>query len=330
MSTLQSTLRDTDDKHCQTDESPDLSQIKTDVISGLSQPLKILPYYLLYDYEGSKIFEEITQLEEYYSTKCEAEIFDSHMPKIADICGENITLVEFGSGSSNKTLKVLKAFTSPHAYVPIDISGSFLLESAQNVKNCFPTLSIHPIEADFNELESLPSHIELLGTAIGFFPGSTIGNMAPETEAVDFMKRAKALLGKNSYFLIGVDLKKEEALLNAAYNDLKGVTAQFNLNILQHINTILSANFNTDYFKHKAFFNAENSRIEMHLEVLVDHEVSVSGHPFEMKKGETIHTENSYKYTIGSFQNLAKNTGWTPVEYWLDSKGYFSLHLLRA
>lgn len=311
-------------------ESTKLAKVKKDVLNGLSKTQKSLPSYLFYDYKGSQVFEQITRLEEYYVPACEVEIFERFASEIAEACGKDVTLVEFGSGSSKKTGTILEALGRPHAYVPIDISGDFLQESAKTLQRRFPGLAVYPVQADFNMLEALPDHIDLSDNLLGFFPGSTIGNLEPDTTALDFLKNTRKLLGGGARFLIGADLIKDRSVLHRAYNDSEGVTARFNLNMLRHINALLDANFNVADFEHNAVFNVQKSRMEMHLVSLKDQAIKLCGRTFTLKKGETIHTENCYKYTPERFQSLAQKAGWKPLRFWLDQKKYYSVHLLSS
>ncbi len=235
-------------------------------------------------------------------------------------------LVEFGSGSSKKVRLILRAAPHLSAYVPVDISAEFLREEADGLRMDFHALTIAPVEADFLQPFELPAAVGMLPRA-GFFPGSTIGNFEPH-QACTFLRHAGAMLGRGAVLIIGVDRVKERAVLNAAYNDAEGVTAQFNRNMLVRINRELGADFNLDGFEHHAFFNRELSRIEMHLASTRRQKVRIGGDVIDFRAGETIHTENSYKYTVESFGALARGAGWAPLARWTDADEYFSVHAL--
>ena len=296
------------------------------VIEGLTQPQKMLSSKFFYDEIGSKLFDDICDLDEYYPTRTELSIFESYKHEMAERVGEHVHLAEFGSGSSIKVRTLMEAFKSPLGYVPIDISREHLIQSATGFSNRFPHIPVTAICADYTAEFDLPKLSE--GHYVGFYPGSTIGNFTP-TEAAQFLHNAKNKLGHGG-FLIGVDLVKDHKVLNAAYDDALGVTAAFNKNILARCNRELGANFNLDAFNHSGFFNASESRIEMHLVATQDQTVQIADKNFSFKKGETIHTENSYKYTLDSFANLAKSAGFTPIKAWTDDKEYFSVHYLSA
>ncbi len=234
-------------------------------------------------------------------------------------------LIEFGSGSSRKARILLRAAASVEAYVPIDISGDFLREDAARLRRDFPHLTIVPVVADFTAMTALPGEIAAKPRS-GFFPGSTIGNFEPH-EACSFMRRAAGMLGAGSVLIVGVDLEKSPDILYRAYNDAEGVTAKFNLNLLARINRELGANFDLAAFEHHAFYNAERHRIEMHLASTKRQKVRIGDTTIEFRAGETIHTENSYKYSIELFQAMARGSGWSPLKAWTD--GLFSVHALR-
>jgi dimethylhistidine N-methyltransferase len=264
-------------------------------------------------------------LPEYYPTRCEIEILKQHAADIAALIPPGAALVEFGSGSSTKARIVLCAAASVEAYVPIDISGDFLQQDAAALRRDLPHLAIHPVVADFTTMTEPPAEIGARPRA-GFFPGSTIGNFEPH-EAAAFLRRAGRILGAGAVLVIGVDLIKAPDILYRAYNDAEGVTAKFNLNLLARINRELGANFNLEAFEHHAFYNVERGRIEMHLASTKRQKVRVCDTTIEFRAGETIHTENSYKYSIESFQVLALGSGWSPLTAWTD--GLFSVHALR-
>jgi dimethylhistidine N-methyltransferase len=299
-----------------------------DVIAGLSaRPKQLSPKYF-YDEIGSQLFEQITQLPEYYPTRCELAILRSHAADIAKLIPADAALVEFGSGSTRKARMLLNAAPSIAAYVPVDISSEMLQQEAAELRHDFPRLTVLAVEADFTTPFSLPRGIAGR-PRVGFFPGSTIGNFEPHAAAA-FLRHAAKMLGANSTLIIGIDLVKDTAVLNAAYDDSAGVTARFNLNLLARINRELSGNFNLDNFSHEAFYNTERHRIEMHLASCKRQKVRVAGRSFNFRAGETIHTENSYKYTLESFGAMARGSGWTPMKVWSDPQGYFSVQGLKA
>jgi len=296
----------------------------SDVLSGLSAPRKSLAPKYFYDERGSQLFEAITELKEYYPTRCELAILREHKADIAGVFGPKTALIEFGTGSTRKVRILLEAAKTVEAYVPVDISAEMLRQEARQLQHDYPRLRVLPVAADFTQPFRLPSAIVGLARA-GFFPGSTIGNFEPQ-DAAAFLRHAGRMLGARATLVVGVDLVKDANILNAAYDDAAGVTAQFNLNLLTRINRELSADFNVDAFSHRAFYNSERRRIEMHLVSGRRQTVNIAGHVIEFTAGETIHTENSYKYTIESFGLLAQSAGWKPMTAWTD--GFFSVHAL--
>ncbi|HET9935711.1 MAG TPA: L-histidine N(alpha)-methyltransferase [Methyloceanibacter sp.] len=297
------------------------------VLAGLSRKPRSIPCRFFYDARGSELFEEITKLDEYYPTRTETALLETYGSEIAALAGGGRVLVEFGSGSSRKTSLLLSALEDVPAYIPIDIAAESLQEAAAWLRGRHPSLAILPLIADFAATRTLPQAArgrELLG----FFSGSTIGNLTQD-EARTFLMNAARLLGKGSTFLLGVDLKKPASILLPAYNDARGVTAAFNLNLLSRINRELRGTFDLSRFAHDAVWNAKTGRIEMYLESLADQTAHVLGRGFAFAKGDTIHTENSHKYTVDEFQALARAGGWRPVTAWTDPDRLFSLHLLR-
>ena len=296
----------------------------SDVMKGLSAKQKSIPSRWLYDARGSDLFEDITRLAEYYPARTERSILRTCAPEIANRTASNSVLIEFGSGSSVKTELLLSALDTLDGYIPVDISKPALLEAKERLQLQFPNLRIAPIVADFCDHVSLP---EPLNTQprIGFFPGSTIGNLHP-TDAITLLSRFANILQSNGRLIIGVDLQKDIKRLEAAYDDQEGITADFNLNLLHRLNLELSADFDIDAFGHRALYNETDNRIEMHLVSLKDQIVIVNTQRFEFVSGETIHTENSYKYTIKGFQDLAAQAGWNHVETWTDPEQLFSVH----
>jgi dimethylhistidine N-methyltransferase len=295
------------------------------VLTGLRHHQKELPCKFFYDEEGSRLFDLICDLAEYYPTRTETKLLRDKAGEIARAIGADVELIEFGAGSLAKAGIVLDALKNPRAYVPIDISGDYLREMAVKLERTFPHLAVHPVVADFTKPLKLPS---TGARRVGFFPGSTIGNFT-RAEALAFLRRAAALL-KGGGLLIGVDLVKDPAILHAAYNDAAGVTEAFNKNILARANKELDANFDLDAFAHYAFYNPTHQRIEMHLMSIDDQRVQVAGETVSFHEGETIHTENSHKYTVEGFRELAMEAGFTPREAWSDPARLFSMHWLEA
>ncbi|MBE0702151.1 MAG: L-histidine N(alpha)-methyltransferase [Afipia sp.] len=298
-----------------------------DAISGLSQyPKKISPKYF-YDEIGSHLFERITLLPEYYPTRTELRILREHGTDIADSIPENAALVEFGAGATTK-VRLLLETCEFGAYVPVDISGDFLTEQARIFRSDHPQLKVYPVAADFTTAFPLPHEIQNM-PKVGFFPGSTIGNFDP-TDAEAFLRSARAILGRGAAMIIGVDLEKDEDTLHAAYNEATGVTAKFNLNVLERMNRELGANFDPATFDHHALYNHHLHRIEMHLISRKAHAVRMLGRTFSFGADESIHTESSYKYSVTRFQKLARRAGWMPDRVWTDARDMFSVHALRA
>jgi L-histidine Nalpha-methyltransferase len=308
------------------DDGVDLA-FRAEVLQGLSEPQKAIPARWFYDMRGSELFEEITRLSEYYPTRVETELLADNASKIAELIGPGHVVVEFGSGSSVKTPLLLRELAAS-AYVPLDISGEFLSQSSKELGDKFPDLSIIPIEANFMRPVRLPDSVPA-ADRLGFFPGSTIGNMVPHT-AIDLLRSMRDTLGDRSRLLIGIDRHKDIDRLLAAYDDSEGVTARFNLNLLERINRELGGDVPADQFRHLARWNPDWSRIEMHLEALVDLTFTVSGREVHMRKGETIHTENSHKYTPDQGRLLLQTGGWTPVRLWSDPADDFMLILAEA
>ena len=293
-----------------------------DVVAGLSLPQKALPPKYFYDATGSKLFEKICRLPEYYLTRAELSLTKANISAIARFAGRGCELLEYGSGESLKTRLLIRALR-PRAYLPVDISVSALERAAGRLSREFPWLRIAPVPADFSRPFDLPA---AKSPRVAYFPGSTIGNLTPE-EAHAFLARSRA---QASRMLIGTDLKKDANVLHAAYNDSRGVTAAFNLNLLERINRELGADFEPRRFSHYAFYNAPLGRIEMHLISLQEQKISLGRHRFTFERGESIHTENSYKYSMESFAALAANAGFRQERCWSDSKGLFALHGLAG
>ena len=298
------------------------------VVDGLSRPQKILPCRFFYDARGSELFEEITRLPEYYPTRTEAAILMAHAGEMARCVREDGVLVELGSGSSLKTELLLQKLPRSCVYVPVDVSRSALAGATRRLATRFPSLQTHPIVADFSKPIAFPA--ELSGRPkTGFFPGSTIGNLTP-IEAGRLLAVLRNTLAPGGGMIVGVDLKKDTRKLLPAYNDAAGVTAAFNLNLLARINRELGGTFDLDAFRHKSIYNARDGRIEMHLVSRRDQDVEVCGRTFRFRTGETIHTENSYKYSVRQFQDLARSSGWLPKRVWTDRDNLFSVHELAS
>ena len=312
------------------DLAPAEQSFRDTVLAGLSRRVKALPCRLLYDERGSELFEAICELPEYYLTRTEIAILADCAPEIARLVGRHAQLIEFGSGSSRKVRILLDALEEPSAYVAIDISREPLRRAAEDLAAEFPAIPVVAICADYLEplrLPPLPARGD--GRRIGFFPGSTIGNFTPE-EAEDFLRGCRRVIGREGAMLVGVDLKKDRAMLDAAYNDRAGVTAAFTLNLLERINRELGANFDLDRFEHDASYNEAAGRIEIYIRSLVDQVVTVAGHAIRFAKDERIHTEDSCKYGVSEFQRLASRAGFRPVRAWVDNDELFSVHLLDA
>lgn len=297
---------------------------RADVLEGLSKPAKTLPSRWLYDDRGSELFEEITQLSEYYPTRTETAILRAEAEAIAAFCGPRATLIEYGAGAGVKTEIVLSALDNPASYVPVDIAGDFLALSAERLERRFPWLEIRPVVADFTDDFDLPTDLPRLNRRIGFFPGSTIGNLSP-AQAVAFLAQVGAHVGDTGRAVVGVDLVKPLDRLIPAYDDAAGVTAAFNLNLLVRINRELDGTFDTARFAHEARWSVEDQAIEMHLKSLGRQVVRAAGREFEFAEGETIHTESSRKYSVETFTALAAQAGWRQGPVWRDPDGLFAV-----
>ena len=311
------------------DPSADVArEFEADVLSGLAKPQKAVPPKYFYDAEGSRLFEAITELPEYYPTRTEVGLLRHIAPEVAGLISPDAALVEFGSGASVKTRILLDAAPQIGVYAPIDISPAALDEAAASIRRDYPALTVAPLLEDFTRALTLP--LEAQGRPVtGFFPGSTIGNFTPE-EARAFLEGARGLLGQGARFLVGIDVVKDPATLVAAYDDAQGVTAAFNLNLLTRINRELGADFDLAGFRHRAIWNAQDSRIEMHLESLKDQTVRVAGRTVRFAAGETLHTENSCKFTVEGFARLAAKAGWTLEASWLSENPAFAVVSLIA
>jgi dimethylhistidine N-methyltransferase len=309
-----------------TDLHPRTSDTRQEILTGLEQqPRSINPKYF-YDEQGSRLFEAITELDEYYPTRTEIGILSDNAAAIAAACGADSVLVEPGSGNCEKVRYLLDAM-KPHTYVPMDISSSFLRQAADQLGSDFPWLQVHAVCADFNtrwqDMPKLPT-----GRRIIFYPGSTIGNLEPD-DACAFLAHLGQWMGDDGGAIVGVDLHKSHARLEAAYNDSQGVTAAFNRNMLSHVNRLLDAQFNVELFRHHAVYNSDRRRIEMHLVSEKDQSVRCNGSVLKFHEGETIHTEYSYKYSVDDFASLAQRAGLTLSQSWLDKDKLFSVHYLQ-
>jgi L-histidine Nalpha-methyltransferase len=312
------------------DFAPREEGFRAAALAGLSRHKKAIPCRFLYDTRGSELFEQICDLPEYYVTRAETEILRASAGEISSRIGPRCRLIEFGSGASAKIRLLLAALDRPAAYLPIDISGEMLQGTASDVAADFPSLEVIAVCADYMEPRSLP---RLLARGqdrrVGFFPGSTIGNLLPE-EALHFLRGCRDLLGAGGAMVIGADLKKDPEILRAAYNDAAGITAEFTLNLLARMNRELGADFNLRRFAHQAVYNAEVGRVEIHVRSLMDQIVTVSGRGFKFARDELLHVEYSYKYTVEEFQRLASRAGFAPSACWTDAESRFSVHYLTA
>jgi len=309
------------------DLHPPMADLREEVMAGLGRRPRALSPKFFYDRRGSELFEAITETEEYYPTRTELGLLEQHGGEMAALLGSDCLLVELGSGSSRKIRLLLDAL-SPAAYMPVDISRDFLVEAAKELAADFPGIDVHATCADYSSGLELPWCPEGLPRA-AFFPGSSIGNFEPK-QARQLLQHVARALGPDGHLLIGVDLQKDPDILNAAYNDAEGLTADFNRNLLRRINRELQGDFDLDTFHHRAFYNAAEGRVEMHLISARSQWVEVAGVPFQFANGEGIHTENSYKYTVEGFHKLAAAAGLDAVEVWTDSSDLFSVHCLRV
>ena len=309
------------------DQKPVLADARAEIERGLSTDPKSLSPKFFYDQRGSALFEAITDLPEYYLTRAELSILRSHGDEIAEAIGDNVCLIEYGSGSSTK-IRVLLESCHPSAYVPVDISREYLLHSSRRIADAYPWLRVCPTCADYTAPFGLPASTVGL-TRVAFFPGSSLGNFEP-ADAKKFMQGVRKVVGKEGWLLIGVDTKKDESILNRAYNDPGGVTAEFNRNILRHLNERFGANFDAEAFEHSARYNRLKGRIEMYLVSDSQQDVRVGGETFRFAPGEQLHTENSYKYDLDQFVALAEATGFRQHETWFDADHQFMELLLKA
>ncbi|HYA38159.1 MAG TPA: L-histidine N(alpha)-methyltransferase [Candidatus Methylomirabilis sp.] len=305
------------------DDHPSVATLRDEVLQGLAaRPRRLAPKFF-YDRRGSQLFDAICELPEYYPTRTEMAILESCAGEIAALAGRECTLIELGSGASKKVRLILERLR-PRRYLGVDISREFLLESVQRLAGDYPWLEVHAACADFAQDFDLPRDA---GPRLAFFPGSTIGNFEPH-EALEFLRRIRRLVQPDGALLIGVDLKKDPQVLHRAYNDGVGVTAAFNLNLLERLRAELGAEIDPRGFRHRAFYNAARGRIEMHLVSRRAQEIRVLGRRFHFAPGESIHTENSYKYSVEEFHALGRGASLQPRRVWLDPERLFSVHYL--
>ena len=311
------------------DLAPNQTASLDEVIRGLRSPQKELPCKLFYDEVGSDLFEQITQLDEYYPTRTEARIMRDAGAEIAARLGPDVLLIEYGSGSSTKTRILLDHLERPAGYVPIDISREQLQRSADKLAHAYPRLTVEPVCADYTAPFELPRLGAKSGRRVAYYPGSTIGNFVPE-DARRFLARIADMSGSSGGLLIGVDLKKDPLMLHRAYNDALGITASFNLNILRRLNRELGTDFALDQFRHYAFYNPVFARVEMHLVSLKEQVVHVGKLRVRFDRGESIWTEGSYKYNLHEFADLAASAGWRVEQVWTDDRMLFSVQYLEV
>jgi dimethylhistidine N-methyltransferase len=307
------------------DYAPDTGSFAEDARAGLSAAPKTLPAKYFYDARGSALFDDICRVPAYYPTRTELEIMQVHAGDMALAVGADVLVIEYGSGSSLKTTRLLDALANPSAYVPVDISREHLLNAAKRLARAYPSLPVLPVCADYTtpfDVPEVPSK-----RRVAYYPGSTIGNFKPAS-AEAFLRDMRAVVGENGAALIGIDLQKDPAVLQAAYDDEGGVTAAFNKNILHRMARELDAKVNPEAFTHEARYNAEEGRMEMHLVSDEAQTIQIGEEEFALAAGESIHTENSYKYTLEGFAALAGEAGWTVADVWTDDRAYFSVHYL--
>ncbi len=309
------------------DLHPETGDLRQEVLEGLRQPIKRLPYKLFYDERGSRLYEKITGLDEYYPTRTEIGIMRANIAEMVALIGPGCLLIEYGSGSSEKTRILLDNLEDMAGYVPVDISRNHLLQAAGDLAVEYPELEIRPVYADYTVHLDLPSVAKPVERRVVYFPGSTIGNFDHD-EAVAFLQRIAENGEPGDGLLLGADLKKDPAIIEAAYNDAAGVTAEFNLNMLRHLNRKLGTDFDLEGFEHEAVYNKDEGRIEMHLVSLADQRVRVNGEIIPFAEGETIWTESSYKYSREQIADLASRAGFEVEKIWTDAEGLFSVQYL--
>lgn len=305
------------------DFEPEIGNFYDDVVAGLSLPRKQIPPKYFYDDTGSRLFDAICETEEYYPTRTEMAIMEANLAEICECLGHDCVLIEPGSGSSQKVRMLLDRL-EPHIYMPLDISLDYLKGVAHQLADEYPHIHVAAACVDYTSPFALP-HIPQDKRKVAFFPGSSIGNFEPK-EAVNFLNNLRNVVGDNGGLLIGVDLKKDNSILDAAYNDDQGITAQFNLNLLQRMQAELGAKLDSTLFAHRAFYNPAGGRVEMHLQSRQAQVIQIDQHRFHLAAGEMIHTENSYKYSIAEFQSVAQRAGFVSRKVWTDRNQLFSLH----
>lgn len=309
------------------DLQPDTSALLEESIAGLKASPRQLPCKYFYDAEGARLFEQICELPEYYPTRTEVGILKQHLPEMAKLIGANARIVEYGSGAGTKIRLLLDALREPVAYTPIDISREQLAAAAEELQRDFAELEIQPVCADYSSALTLPSPQRAFARSVVFFPGSTIGNF-PQAEALALLKRFARLAAQGDQpggLLIGVDVKKSRERIEAAYNDNQGVTADFNLNILKRLNREVGANFELEHWQHHAFWNEQSGAIEMHLVSRREQQVRINGDRFTFAEGDSVHTENSFKYSPEEFTELAAQAGFVRRGLWQDEEQLFSV-----
>jgi L-histidine N-alpha-methyltransferase len=310
------------------DHHPGEASFRDALQAGLAQEAKAIPCRFLYDAKGSALFDRITDLPEYYPTRTETQILRDHAGEIADLIGPDAQLVELGSGSSTKVRILLDALQTPSAYVPIDISREHLLAAAAVIQADYPALAVEAVCADYDQEFDLPP-VTGSGRRAGFYPGSTIGNLEPE-DAQAFMTQWSARLGAGAMMLVGVDLRKAASILEPAYDDAQGVTAEFSKNLLVRANRELGSDFDTRHFRHRAVYNPAQGQVRIDLVSTTDQTVTVAGQRYDFALGEAVHVENSNKYTVAGFRTLARSAGFEPVAVWADADELFSVHMLQV
>ena len=311
------------------DFSPPMDDFRAAVLVGLAKPQKAIPSKFIYDAEGSHLFEAIPTLDEYYQTRTEITLLKAHAPEITALAGANCYLVDYGSGSGEKSRILLSSLDAPAAYVPLDISADHLAAAAEIIALDYPAVAVHAVAADFLADFELPHIPEAEGgRRLGFFPGATIGNFTLD-EAARFLKQAQIMLAGGG-LLIGVDLKKHVAILEAAYNDARGVSAAFNLNLLGRINRELGGDIDITKFQHSAVYDAEQGRMEIGIRAIADQTITIEGRTFTLHAGEIIHTQHAYKFTVGEFTALAESAGFSVKHAWVDDDGLYALFYLHA
>ena len=309
---------------------PNIEDLKTVVTNGLNSSPKQLHPKFFYDETGSQLFDQICEQPEYYIPNVERSIFESYADEIIASINKDTTIIEPGAGSTKKIRFLLEHMQPnyPAMYVPMDISVEHLHSSAQQLSDDYPNLAVHAVCVDHTKQLQLPKEVPT-DNRLFFYPGSSLGNFKP-LEAINFLQTLRKQVGDDGSLLIGIDTKKNVDILNRAYNDNAGITAKFNLNLLTRINNELNTNIVLDNFSHHAFYNEEQGRIEMHLISKKEQTLKMLGHTFHFDKGESIHTENSYKYSVDEFQDLVEKAGWKADKVWLDKKHYFSVYFFRA